>query len=228
MNLIFKFKKKILTKVNIYLKCVARIKKACYLSEDLNNNTMTTKDIKSTLSVFQELPRTDKFKRSLDILLQNHPEISISIARPFKCFTSQTGKKFKVKIKNLKTGNAKLICKTRLKSYSDENIFFAKGCTYMGCSLDYLLKDKGLLNSEIEDRHRYAHVEEEINSTYWGEIALQISRLIECNSIHLEPCHKCNGVGIIPEFFHVAEGLCFECLGTKHKLVIDDKMIKAA
>lgn len=188
---------------------------------------MTTKEIKSKFSIYHELKRTDRFKRSLDILLAIHPEITVTVAAPFKCFKSETGKKFKMKIKNTKTGKGRLVATTKICTVQDANVFFSRGCTYVGYTLERLLTEKGIVESEIVDKHVYPHTSEEISSTDWGSIALQVSRLIESDVVHLEPCGKCNGAGIIPRFFHVAEGLCFECLGTKHKLVINqDELIK--
>jgi hypothetical protein len=183
---------------------------------------MTTKEIKSAISIYQELTRTDKFKRSLDILLSSHPEIIIQVAPPFRCYKSEKGKCFKVKIKNVNTGKGRLICKTNTESISDKDVFFAKGCTYHGYTFEKLLDEKGIQSSDIVDCHVYAHTIEYVTDTYWGQIALQVSKLIESDAIHLEPCSKCNGAGILPHYFHVAEGLCFQCLGTKHSLVINE------
>lgn len=181
---------------------------------------MTTKEIKNKVSIYFELKRTDRFKRSLDILLANHPEISVSVAAPFKAYRAKNGKQYKMKILNTKTGAGRLVASTKISKVSDCNVFYSRGCTYSGYTLESLLSSHPeLKESHIQDRHVYPHETEEISETYWGQIALQVSRLIESDLVHLEPCGKCNGAGIIPQFFHVAEGLCFECLGTKHKLV---------
>lgn len=181
---------------------------------------MTTKEIRNKASIYFKLKITDRFKRSLDILLANHPEITVSVAAPFKAYKAKNGKQYKIKIVNTKTGVGRLVASTKISKVNDSNVFFAKGCTYCGYTLESLLAaHPQLQESDVQDCHVYPHETEEISETYWGQIALQVSRLIESDAVHLEPCGKCNGAGIIPQFFHVAEGLCFECLGTKHKLV---------
>src|SRR5687767_13470910 len=100
---------------------------------------MTTKEIKSKFSIYYELKRTDRFKRSLDILLAIHPEITVTVAPPFKCFKSATGKKFKMKIKNTTTGKGRLIVSTKINNVEDRDVFVWRGRTFIGFTLERLL-----------------------------------------------------------------------------------------
>jgi hypothetical protein len=34
--------------------------------------------------------------------------------------------------------------------------------------------------------------------------------------VNLTPCDRCNGVGHIPQFAHVEQGICFRCRGAKY------------
>lgn len=38
----------------------------------------------------------------------------------------------------------------------------------------------------------------------------------EKTELEYEPCSKCHGTGYIPEYRHVQEGLCFQCMGNRY------------
>jgi hypothetical protein len=52
-----------------------------------------------------------------------------------------------------------------------------------------------------------------VNDTNWSELCVNAGKLISEELVEVECCGKCNGTGYIPGFAHVAEGVCFDCMG---------------
>jgi hypothetical protein len=47
----------------------------------------------------------------------------------------------------------------------------------------------------------------------WAAIGREIGQLVKEEFVHLQVCSGCRGTGYKPHFAHVANGLCFDCMG---------------
>lgn len=183
---------------------------------------MDTKILRLALAPLQELARTNKFKRSLDIAFGQGIPVEIKVAAPFKCFVGKTGKRFKVKIRNTKTGEARLLCSVKIEKHAERREWSAKGTTYVGFTREDVIAKSGELDPK--DVTTWASSEEVISSTGWAEIGFAVSKLFKSDMVYFSTCGRCSGVGFIPAFAHVYGGICFECLGTGGLLAVGENL----
>lgn len=198
---------------------------------------MTTKDIRAQVAIYTTLKKTDKFKRAVDLALAQNLPIKILVAPPFRGFVAKltNGKKatFKVKVKNTNTGSVHFIGRCVTSNHADR-----KSGVYGGlhCGAgDFDTINKMLLEhrpdldlTKVTYTHIGAHSSDDLKSLItWGDFALAISRVCKADFAHLEDCGRCSGVGIIPEFMHVYDGVCFSCCGSgKHLHTGEDAVLK--
>lgn len=60
----------------------------------------------------------------------------------------------------------------------------------------------------------------------WAMIATEIGQLIKDDFATLEPCSGCHGTGRKPHFSHIANGLCFDCMGMGHFYSLNETITK--
>ena len=47
----------------------------------------------------------------------------------------------------------------------------------------------------------------------------------ELHELNYTPCYRCNGAGVLPEFKHVQNGVCFRCNGSRYEQLITSELI---
>jgi hypothetical protein len=196
---------------------------------------MTTKDIREAAAIYVALPRTNKFKRAVDLALAQDLPLSIKIAAPFKSFrvTTKEGKiaRFKVAVRNTKTGQTNYFCRSRVRLNADRKVGAFRGCHYRS---DWAGIDQMILRdhpdadlSQVERNHTGEHSSDDIlGSISWSAFALAISTVCKKDFAHTEPCGKCSGSGFIAFYAHVDNGVCWDCCGSGQKLYIGQEAVK--
>jgi hypothetical protein len=199
---------------------------------------MTTKEIKEMVAVYSELPRTNKFKRAVDLALAQDLPLKINVAPPFKCFStvSQDGKKsrYKIKFKNTRTGEVTFAVRTSLRHCADNKTGHYRGGSYSASSFDVIdrmisERHPDFNKNEIVYTQVGEHFFEELKSSLgWSTIALGISRVCKKDFAHTSPCGKCCGSGYLPHYAHIDNGVCWDCCGSGFHLEVGQDAQKVA
>lgn len=180
----------------------------------------TTNDIRA---IFPDLPRTDKFKRTIDVFLRIVKKpLYIAKADDWRSFEIN-GKMYKTKISNGK--QSIYLQRTKLISSSvTEKQMQANPNQYKG------VKDKpsGRIKMGSNDCQKIFSCKiESTDPISWAGIANALGKLLKeeveglGDVLYVSQCRKCDGVGKLPHYAHIAEGLCFQCMGIGKWLSID-------
>lgn len=194
----------------------------------------TTKEIRQAVAYFSTMPKTNKFKRAVDLALAQSLPLLIEVAGPFKSFkgTTERGKtvRAKVRIKNTRTGQGKLIGQVRI-SEQNRTDYFYKGRNFIGFDIAGIEKHIGepvdMKDPSLSMTGPHTEERNDGVSVSWGEIARIISKLFKEDFAHTEPCWKCGGSGFLPHYAHIDNGTCWDCMGSGQHLHLGDKAIKA-
>lgn len=199
----------------------------------------STKEIREAVAIYTELPRTNRFKRAVDLALAQDLPLSIRVAAPFRGFTAKfsDGKTatFKIKLKNTNTGAVSFIGRCSTKTHGDYKNAFYKGCNYgiAGAAEfdqinEMILRNDGAADlSKVQYTHVGAHSSDDVKeSITWSGFALAISKVCKKDFAHTSPCSKCSGTGFIAAFAHVSNGICFDCCGSGQNLHIGEESNK--
>lgn len=211
-------------------------------------NLTNTKAIREAVAYFCTLPKTNKFKRALDVALAQSLPLEITAAPPFKGYraTLKNGRKvkFKVKVKNTRTGEFRLLNPYRIEGRAGGHGLIFRGC-HFGASLsfgkDYVY---GMARNYAQE-HKLIWTEEELAAaeytltgehtietsfdgpTSWGALARAVSDLCKQDFAHTEPCGKCSGTGFLPHYAHIDNGTCWDCMGCGWHLHLGEEARKA-
>lgn len=163
----------------------------------------STEEIKS---IFPELPVRDKFRSSIETLFQNGYTFDIHTSDvPSSVFRSKDGKFYFAKLRYAEKSLLLKRVKTVNTSVTKEE--YAKN-PEMFMSVDF---DEQIgTNNETPI---YSCKKIVFGTLEWSVLAKYIGHLIKDELVHDECCTKCSGTGRLPQFAHVENGLCFECMG---------------
>lgn len=185
----------------------------------MKTTVKSTNDIKK---IFPELTSNNKFKKKVDEVFKAGYSFEVTtVDDPWKFFILQSGKKYKacISFKEKKTWfkRAKVTeMSASLESYNAHPEIYR--------NIDMARITATFLNQETgEWTPHYACDYQTIDSTTWVQMCSIIGKLIKDELIHYEHCPKCGGSGIIPYFMHVAEGVCFHCMGIGKWFVVTKK-----
>jgi hypothetical protein len=186
--------------------------------------THTITSTKQLAAIFPDLPRTNKFKRSLDILLANtpHARVTIDVCDAWRCFKLTDGRKFKARFSF--GGKSHFLARTRVRNsnFSRSEIDANPG------------KYKDVKNSESTfcvDGVNWLPTAfasfEDTDGFGWSQLALVFGKLLKSEITVIEDCHKCGGSGFLPHYAHIANGVCFSCCGVGKFIQLTDEAKKA-
>jgi hypothetical protein len=181
-------------------------------------NTYTIRSTEDLKALFPELPKNDAFKRKLDEVFNMGYVFEVEIAGNKKCFTSKSGKQYKARI-----------------CYQDKCTYIKKTSIVEGSvTMDFYESNKDIfvkiateptgtlkIGNEMP-KNTYRASYERTENTDWIELAKCIGKLLKSQLVEVSHCSKCGGSGIIPEFMHYADGVCFECLGIGKWMVVSN------
>lgn len=169
-------------------------------------------EVKSTRQLkglFPELPNTDKFKRKLDEFFTYGFVFNISSADRWKCYIHSSGRHYKN------------IISYKGKSYYFRRTKIINSCTTLESVNNNPDRYRNISTNisgrikvgEEEWANQYNCEVEDTQITSWAELCKFIGLLVKEELVHVHNCWKCNGTGVIPQFMHYGNGICFECMG---------------
>ena len=181
------------------------------------NTTITIKAMKAIIvkstkqlkAAFPSLSRTDKFKRTLDVVFEHGFSIELKIADDWKCFTHKaSGRRYRSKI--VYDGTARYMLRTKVSHalVSEKNLAAEPECFQ---NVEAEVTGEQIINGSHSFMHSAEY--EETDSASWAQLARIIGKLIKSDLIDVCECSKCGGSGILPQFMYYAEGICFQCMG---------------
>jgi hypothetical protein len=172
----------------------------------MKNIIKSTKDL---INFFPELNYTDKYKKKInEVLKTGRFQFEVETKEVLKCFESKRGLQYKSRISY--NSNAFLFKITEIVNGSvtmgDYN-----DCPEKFISIETVSNGYNKIGNDtyLTYQAKYEHVE----NTTWFELAKLIGKLIKNDLVEVCSCTRCNGTGLIPQFKHYNDGICFECLG---------------
>jgi hypothetical protein len=199
---------------------------------------MTTKEIREKAGLYDDMPRTNKFKRAVDLALAQDLPIKILIAPPFRGYEAKlkSGEtaSFKVKIKNTRTGGVRFFGRCCIQAIADAKWGCYRGHNFGAPSFEWI--DRMIVEKfpdvdlkAVVYTHTGEHSYDKVDSSIgWGSFARVISELFKKDFAHTEPCGKCSGSGFLPHYAHIDNGVCWDCCGSGQHLHVGKDGQKAA
>jgi hypothetical protein len=166
----------------------------------------STKELKE---IFTELSDTDRFKRKIDEVFKLGYSFEVETKDPLKCFTAKNGKQYKSRI--LYNGSGFLLKKTFIQK-GHVGMKFYNSCPEIFTRI--ATEPTGMVKVGNEEPFQTFEAEyESTESVNWAILGRYIGKMIKDELVEVCTCGKCGGTGVLPQFAHYADGVCFDCLG---------------
>jgi hypothetical protein len=168
----------------------------------------TINSVTELTKIFPELPKNSPVRKNIQKAFELGLTMEIKVCEPKRVFQNSKGQKLNTRIQ------------------IGDNVYFIKKVSVMFCSStleDYeqnkefylSIEDKpcGSLTQNGITRETYMGKRIYIESTNWMQLATIIGKNINFDLVKTCVCGRCGGEGVIRQFGHVQNGICFECLG---------------
>lgn len=162
--------------------------------------------------IFPELARTNRFKRKIDELMAAGFQFTASKAvGPFRIFKAKSGSNFKFRLKNHSNGKAVLLGLAKNEESWVPREWVAENPDWR-------------VENDNEDSKHVLVRRQVVRGIGWSDIASALGKIIEEDLVEWHDCSKCHGEGKIPGFAHIANGVCFDCMGIGRWIVVKEKV----
>jgi hypothetical protein len=175
------------------------------------------------ISIFPNLQKSDKFKNAIDVFLKiAKTPITIdhcSLWKGYEC----NGITYRTRINNGK--KAIFIQKVKIINTSVTQSEISLNPLKYRSVADARCGQISLKGGEYQDI--FTCRVESVEDVSWSKIASIFGKLLKdeieniSDIIYVSECSKCNGLGKLAHYAHIAEGLCFQCMGIGKWLNID-------
>ena len=151
-------------------------------------------------------------KRKIDELMAAGFQFTLFKAEgPFRIFKAKDGSNWKFKLKNHLNGKTVLF--GRVKNEESH------------VPREWLADNPGWKVLGENDGSKHVLVlRQNIRQVNWSGVASALGRIIEEDLVEWHDCSKCHGEGKIPGFAHIANGVCFDCMGIGRWIVVKEKV----